>query len=113
MNQLLSSLVWVIPAFIVGITGLALAISRWSRHPQASLLVTLGISVNLLTHVVQMLVYGLVLPKLLASTGHANAGMVYGIAGFIFSLFYQAGALLVILAVFANRKPAAPLPPLR
>lgn len=112
MNQLLSSLVWVVPAFIVGITGLALAISRWSRHPQASLLLTLGISVSLVTHVIQMIVYAFVLPKLMASTGHANAGAVYGIAGFIFALFYQAGALLMILAVFANRKAAVP-PPMR
>ncbi len=108
MNQLLSSLAWVVPAFIVGITGLVLAISRWSRHPQASLLVTLGIGVSLVTHVIQMVLYALVLPKLMASTGHANAGLVYGITGFVFSLFYQAGVLLLILAAFANRKPAAP-----
>jgi hypothetical protein len=112
MNQLLSSFVWVVPAFIVGITGLALAISKWSRHPQASLLVTLGIGVSLVTHLVQMFVYALVLPKLMASTGHANAGMVYGIAGFIFSLFYQGGVLLLILAAFANRKSQV-APPMR
>lgn len=109
MNQLLVQMLWIIPSFIVGIVGLVLAVSKWSRHPQASLLVTLGISVLLISAVAQVTTYALIIPRIAATQTHASIPAIYGIANFLFSLLHQSGILLLILAAFANRQtPIAP-----
>ena len=112
MNQILSQLVWVLPALLVGILGLVLAISRWSRHPQAALLVTLGISVLLVTNFIQMFTYPFILPKIIATIKPSSVAWIYGITNFTLSTLYQSGILLLILAAFADRKMPVP-PPVR
>jgi hypothetical protein len=108
MNPLVAQLIHAIPASIVCIVGLVLALTKWSRHPQASLLVTAGVSVLLVAMLCSTAFYGLIAPQIIAARGHASAAWVYGVAGLVFTLLHQTGILLLILGAFANRKPQAP-----
>jgi len=112
MNQLLMQMLWLIPTFVVGIVGLVLAITKWQRHPQASLLITLGLGVLLTAAVLQMATYSFIIPRFLATRQPASLPVIYGVVNFLFALLHQSGILLLILGAFANRKPQSP-PPMR
>jgi len=109
MSPLVSQLLFTIPALLVGSVGLALAVAKWNRHPQASLLVTTGVSLLMLATLGSTLFYGVIAPKVILAQGHAAAGWIYGTAGLTFTLLHQTAILLLILGAFANRTP----PPLR
>ena len=105
-------LLWIVPVFIVGIVGLVLAISKWSLYPRAALFVTIGVSVLLVTSVCQVATYSFILPRFAATCSHLSLSSVYSLTSFVFALLHQSGILLLVLAAFADRKPAAP-PPMR
>ena len=109
MNPFVSQLLFAIPALLVGCVGLVLAMAKWNRHPQASLLITVGASLLMLATLGSTLFYGVIAPKLILAQGPAAAGSIYGIAGLAFTLLHQTSILLLILGAFANRTP----PPLR
>lgn len=109
MTPFVSQLLYTIPALLVGSVGLVLAVSKWRCHPQASLLITLGVSMLMLATLGSTLFYGVIAPKIILAQGHMAAGWIYGAAGLIFTLLHQTAILLVILGGFANRTP----PPLR
>ena len=109
-NAMLMQMLWIVPIFLVCLFGLVLAISRWGRHPRAALLVTLGVSVLLVAAVCQSVVYTFIMPRVMAGHPAASASTIYGVVGFLFSLLHQSGLVLLILAAFAGRKPAAPPP---
>ena len=112
MTMIWSQLVYAIPALLVGIFGLILAITNWSRCPRAALLVVLGVGVLLAATFANLVFYGVFAPGLHRSHGAASLGTIYAIVGIVSAVLHQSGIVLLILAAFAGRKPLAP-PPLR
>ncbi len=92
----LSALLSVLPGLLVDLGGLMLALVRWSRHPTASLLASLGLVLRLPSALATV---WMVQPGLDAGTRFAVAGAL--------GLLANLGLLLVVAAVFAGRGPAA------
>lgn len=112
MTMIWSQLIYAVPAILVGIFGLVLAIINWSRCPRAALLVVLGCGVLLAATLANAVFYGIIAPGFQRSHNVASLGTIYAIAGCVSAILHQGGIVLLILAAFAGRKPAAP-PPLR
>ncbi len=112
MTLIWSQMVYAIPALLVGIFALVLAIINWSRCPRAALLVAVGAGVLLAATVMNVAFYGVMAPGFHRTHSAASLGTLYAIAGFVSAILHQGGVVLLILAAFAGRKPAAP-PPMR
>ncbi len=85
----------LLPALLVDLGGLGLALARWSRHPTASLLAALGLVLRLPAS----LSWVWLMRSELDGTSRA---LVSGGLGFV----SQLGMALVVAAVFVGRAPA-------
>ncbi|MEW5742672.1 MAG: hypothetical protein AB1938_27390 [Myxococcota bacterium] len=91
----MSSLIGVLsglPHLLVDLVALALAVSRWSRHPVASMFLAVGTVLRLVS-----LMSNVVLVR--AFTSVESMGLVLGLSG----LLSAAGAAMTVAAVFADR----------
>lgn len=82
-----------LPHLVVDLVALALAVSRWNRHPMASMFLAVGTVLRLVT-----MLSNVFLARLFVS-GEAM-GAAYALAG----LVSAAGYALTVAAVFADRE---------
>lgn len=101
------------PVYLVWICAIALAGALWRRHPRASLLTILGVSILLVTSLVGTVI-SISMPLYLRSSQNMPAsqmGVVMGAWSIAMSIV-QAGAwVLVLLAIFGARTTAATTSP--
>jgi len=76
MTMIWSQLVYAVPAILVGIFGLVLAIINWSRCPRAALLLVLGVGVLLAATLANALFYGIIAPGFHRSHDAASLGTI-------------------------------------
>ncbi len=98
-TDVLSSAVTTLPALIIEVVGIVLAVLRWQRHPLASLLFVCGAAVRVMATVGYA-----VLPRLLMGTG---SGMMLPLLGAL-GLVGNVGLALAVAAVFADRPERGP-----
>ncbi|GMU63239.1 MAG: hypothetical protein AMXMBFR34_50020 [Myxococcaceae bacterium] len=87
----LVGLVSGLPHLVVDLVALALAVSRWSRHPMASMFLAVGTVLRLVS-----LLSNVVLAR---AFGVEAIALIYGVSG----LLSAVGAALTVAAVFADR----------
>lgn len=93
------------PMHLVALGGLILAVVNWSKWPRASQLLALGCGLHLALGVGMPILYGL-LPHLVPHG--PQMGTLYTILSFGWSIANAVGFGLIILAVYAGRKPEMP-----
>ncbi len=95
-----------IPVYIVYGVGLALAVTRWNKHPRVSLFAAIAYSASI--------VIGLVLTIVQASLPYelpaAEIGAIYSVLGVCGNLIHAGLAALLVAAVFGWRGPQEPAP---
>ncbi|MFZ5439924.1 MAG: hypothetical protein ACOZQL_07930 [Myxococcota bacterium] len=103
--MLLSSLVVALPHLVVLVALVALAISRWNRHPRVSMLAA---SAGVLMLLIDLVAHPLVtaLPLWLVEHGRtaSEAGIPLAIVGFGSSVLSAIGLGVLVAAVFAERR---------
>jgi hypothetical protein len=103
--EILSSLASRLPLFIVWIVALVLAVARWERHPNVSLMVVLAVGVLMLTGIV-----GAILPfTLMRDTSQDVATRATFLSAIYFGLtvFAAGGWGLLLAAIFGWRNASA------
>ena len=98
----LASLIGRIPWFLVAITAVVLAISRWQRHPTVSMLVTVGVVIQVLTS----LSFAVTTPMLASGGNHNMVGLVSAGIGLVSTIGYGC----IVAAVFVGRSTGAEPP---
>jgi hypothetical protein len=111
-TQLLTTLVLDIPVFIVCLAGVVLGILHRDRLGSATLLAVIGFSVLLLIRLIFPIVFYVIAPEIVRSTGSGSSQVVFGIIRFIQSLLQAVALAMVVAAIFSNRPaPTKPEPP--
>jgi hypothetical protein len=109
VNQLsatLTSLATAAPALLVLGVGILLALVTWRRHPRASLLATVGFVLVIVTRLVWLSEPFLVNRS---EDSMEQIGRVYAVVSVVTTVLLTAGYLLVVMAVFVDRRgPYAP-----
>jgi len=82
-----------LPYLVVDLVALALAVSRWNRHPMASMFLAVGTVLRLVTMLSKIVLVRLFI-------GADALGLAYALSG----LVSAAGAGLTVAAVFADRE---------
>jgi hypothetical protein len=108
LQQVVSMWLSGLPLHLVFLGGLLFALLQGRRYPRPSLLVAIGCGLHLVAGVVMPILYA-VLPRL---EGLPTA-FVYPALGVLGSVLRAVSAALLLVAVYAGRKPRAapPLPP--
>jgi hypothetical protein len=83
-----------LPSMLIAAVGIAVAVGRWQRHPMASMLVTLGLSLRLFSGVASA-----AFASVRAEVGSLSTNLFY--TGF--SLVGVLGLGLLVAAAFADR----------
>lgn len=83
-----------LPYLVIDVVAIALAVSRWSRHPMASMFLCVGVVIR----VVSML-GNVVFARLLAGDSMETVSLVYAASGVLSAVGYA----LTVVAVFADR----------
>jgi hypothetical protein len=92
------------PVYIVWIVGLVIAVTRWSRHPQVSLLAVSGLAILLVREVVATLVAPWLQMSLIrGSMMPSRLGFIFGLLNFVGALIRAVGYGLVLAALFTRR----------
>jgi hypothetical protein len=97
-----------VPMAVVLVVGCYLAMTRWSRHPESSLLVVIALGLFLLAAVEEAM-----RPSVVARLGPADVEELVRtmkFRGFINRLMVAAALGLLLWAVFGRREPTAPAP---
>lgn len=96
------------PELIVCAAGLVLALCRWRRHPQVSLLIVTSTAITLVTYPLSAYYAYEYLPRVHAA-GHYSTGMAVLTLFLRFLAFYlaAAAAILLFVAAFGWRAPQA------
>ena len=100
----LSSLVPSIPTVIVEVTMLAIAVSRWNKHPRVSMLVASSAVLLLMLDLLVRAAY-VILPMKMQESGRtiADMGIFYVVLGGASGLLHAIALGLLIAAVFSER----------
>jgi hypothetical protein len=96
----LGALVVQIPLYIVYGVGLALAFTRWNKHPRVSLLAAIAYSASIVISIILTIIQ-VSLPYQMAAQ---EVGAVYSILGICGNLIHAALAAVLVAAVFGWRK---------
>ena len=102
LSILLGSLLTRLPLLLVWLIGIFVAVTRWDRHPRASLLVTVGLAIQLVLGLLDVGFNALV-PSLAEARIAVPLAVVYGAYSAVRSLISAAGWGLVLAAVFVDR----------
>jgi hypothetical protein len=94
--SLLTTLFGQLPQILVCIVAIVLAVSRWNRHPQASMLVTLGATLEL----------GAALGSMVMLTALREQLVSLSLVFTLMHLVAVAGFGLIVASVFVERGPA-------
>lgn len=101
----LGSLLTQLPIWLVWIAGFILAVTRWQRHPKASLMLCIALMLFAGQALLNSIL-GVALPQLLYQQGlpMAQMGLILTLRNVV-GAFISAGAwVLVLLAVFSDRE---------
>ncbi len=91
-----------LPVSIVYIVGISIAFSKKQRYPKASLLAISGFCILLLSTVLSALAQ--TIPLLYYSHSPQTIGIILSISSLILGAFYVIGMILIVMAIFADRK---------
>jgi hypothetical protein len=111
ITQLLTTLVLDIPVFIVCLAGVVLGILHRDRLGSATPLAVIGFSVLLLIRLIFPIIFYVVAPEIVRSTGGGSSQVIYGVIRFIQSLLQAVALAMIVAAIFSNR-PAPTKPEL-
>lgn len=102
--SVLPALVTSLPAVIVDVVLLVVAVARWNRHPRVSMLAATS---GVLMLVLDLLVRALftILPLKLHESGRsmADTGVLYALLGGVSGLLHALAIALLVAAVFSDR----------
>jgi hypothetical protein len=112
---------FMLPIYVVYVVFFIIALVRWRRHPRASLLAVVGIAILGLNSVIQIMVSAMILHLTIQAGGSIQEATGYLTAVRVaITVFYVAGMILILTAVFVSRTqpgrlvryddPYAPLP---
>lgn len=106
--SLLANLFSQLPNYLVLLAGALVAVARWRRHPQASLLAVAGVVVLALSSLASTSL-GWALPVLASwralRFAYGRLANALGTCRTVFSLMSAVGLGLLLAAVFADRAP--------
>jgi hypothetical protein len=104
LSSLLLLLARKSPLILVLLAGLACAVIRWRRHPRASLLASIGITLYIIDIFVISVVY-YVLPGQLSRIQISISSQIYMVIQILDDLVYSAILILLVSAAFSERPP--------
>jgi len=112
MHEILTSLAWSIPFYVLYLVAAVIAIVRWSRHPSASLLVLLAVIVLTLTALFGDTAFTLALHTR-EDSGWSNEklGSVMAALRLVRNVLTTVGLALLVSAVFTGRSVRNSLTP--
>jgi hypothetical protein len=103
-HEILTSLAWSIPFYVIYLVAAVIAIVRWSRHPSASLLVLLAVIMLTLTALFGDTAFTLALhAREDAGWTNEQLGSVMAALRLVRNLFTALGLALLVSAVFTGR----------
>jgi hypothetical protein len=102
--ETLSALATYTPVIIVWVIGIALALSRWRRHPRVSQLALIAIAISIVNLVVNRFLVSW-LPMAMRDSGWTTTqiGSIFAAIGIITSLIGAVAWALVLCAIFGWR----------
>jgi hypothetical protein len=94
------------PVYIVWLIGIVLALMRWRKHPQVSLMIVLALGMMLVTSIIFQYLY-IWLPRRLLDGDLSSMSItrVYTVLGVIHSSVSAVGFGLLLVALFRWRHP--------
>ncbi|HEU0178929.1 MAG TPA: hypothetical protein VFV58_32085 [Blastocatellia bacterium] len=101
---ILSAITISLPVIIVWVIGIAMALSRWRRHPRVSLFALIGCAVMIVNSIVSRVVT-ISLPVTMAHRGwtYSQLGPIFTAIGVVSALISAGAWALVICAIFGWR----------
>ena len=105
----LAALTTGIPGYLVLLAGAVIAIVRWKVHPRASALALTGLGSALLVGIAGTMANVMLQIELVeAGKTIQETTQVMAVVGMVRSVLWAASMLLVVVAIFIDRKPPAP-----
>ena len=100
----LAAIAMATPVIIVWVIGIAMALSRWRRHPRVSLFALIGCAVMVVITIVSRFLT-ISLPAMMAHRGwtFSQLGPIFTAIGVVTSLISAGAWALVICAIFGWR----------
>jgi hypothetical protein len=100
----LNVLSFLIPVIIVWVIGIALALSRWKRHPKVSLFAIIAFVVMIGSSVIFRVISAMG-PMMMAQSGWAPSemGPVFAVIGIVSTLITAVAWALILCAIFGWR----------
>ena len=100
----LTSLATSIPLFLVWLIGIAVALSRWRRHPRVSLFAAIAFAVMIGSTIILRVVYMLG-PLMMRERDWTTSeiGTIFAVIGIVSALINAAAWALILSAIFGWR----------
>lgn len=103
---MLTNVISAVPAFVMLIAGIVLAIVRWKSHPKASLFAIIGFFVMLVTRVLSN-VFNAMVAYAMSRNAAAASSLAIGLSAFD-ALLVGGAWTLIIAAIFCKRPAPQP-----
>lgn len=107
VSKIFQSFLFEIPTFVLAITGLIVALALWRRHPRISLYVIGSMLVMIILKTSSVLFFSWLFLQLGngETITYHNYELIYRTAFLIFQLLGLIPLILLLMAVFGDRKP--------
>ena len=107
MYELFRNIAPQLISLLTAVICLVVVLTRWKRHPRISLMAALGL-ILLILHSLVFSVADVWLPQLLIRPGYVSVEIFYSVFGLATSFALAIAFTVLLIAVFIDRKPAAP-----
>ncbi len=108
-TALVATIVQGLPLWVAWILGGMLCLLEWKKCPRASMMALGGLALMAANWLAARVFYGVILPRAGSSAFHYG-GAGYTFFSFLFAAVEAAAVGLLVVAVFQERKPPAPMP---
>lgn len=108
-TAMILSQLWNLPAILLAIVGIVIALARWKKHPTVSLVALIAFGLLLGTRLLSAALFAFQYWQI-SSNSFSGTGSIFGIVQSLLVLFGFLSQVLMIIAIFGWRAPAPASP---
>jgi len=104
-TAMILSQLWSLPAILLAIVGIVIALARWKKHPTVSLVALIAFGLLLATRLMSAALFAFQYWQV-SNNSFGGTGSIFGIVQSVLVLFGFLSQVLMIVAIFGWRAPA-------